>query len=289
MKADLDAGQPFIYYGDNGTSGHAWICDGYQGTDMFHMNWGWSGSYNGYFNIDDITVGGSGFSPELNQAAVFGIKPDPSQYPYFCSGQTNVTSYIFGTIEDGSGPVADYQNNVNCRWLITPGDSTEKVNLHFTRFNTNLSDEVKVFDGSATDDSLLGSFSGSSLPSDVLSTGPEMLVTFTSGDGIPSDGWMAIFEAKYHNPGINEQTINDLEVYPVPASDVLNIHFNPRHIQSFQMDIVSVEGEIVLTETVNNLSGKYERTINLSHLAKGIYFLRIKTDTSLSVTKIIVQ
>ena len=52
----LDQNIPLYYagWGDtNFISGHAFVCDGYQGTDHFHFNWGWGGSSDGYFNIDN--------------------------------------------------------------------------------------------------------------------------------------------------------------------------------------------------------------------------------------------
>jgi hypothetical protein len=287
IKADLDAGQPIIYYGDDGTSGHAWICDGYQGTDMFHMNWGWSGNYNGYFNIDMLNPGG--FSPDLNQAAVFGIKPDVSQYPYYCSGLKNVTTYDFGTIEDGSGPVADYQDNADCSWLIHPSDSVQGITLHFTRFNTNPSDVVNIYDGPTVEDPLLGTFSWAAFPYDVTSTGPNMLVTFTTDGNDHSSGWMANFVAKYSNPGIQEKTIDDLEIYPVPAHDLLNITFNIRQLESIQVDIISVEGRNVFSQKICNFIGRYNKTMDVSLLLQGIYFIRISTETAISVSKIIIQ
>ena len=33
--------------------GHAYVLDGYNDNDMVHFNWGWSGSSDGWFNIDD--------------------------------------------------------------------------------------------------------------------------------------------------------------------------------------------------------------------------------------------
>jgi PKD repeat protein len=74
VMAELDAGRPLFYYGnDNGAVGHAFICDGYQGTSYFHFNWGWSGTYDGYFYLSDITPGTSNFSD--NQRAIFDLQP----------------------------------------------------------------------------------------------------------------------------------------------------------------------------------------------------------------------
>jgi len=81
LRGELDAGRPLFYYGnDNVATGHAFICDGYQGTSYFHFNWGWSGSYDGYFLLDDLTPGGSSFT--ANQQAVFDLFPEVTPVSY---------------------------------------------------------------------------------------------------------------------------------------------------------------------------------------------------------------
>ncbi len=59
IKAALDDAKPVLYRGrDNAANaGHAWVCDGYNASDYFHMNWGWNGGSNGYFSVDDLTPG----------------------------------------------------------------------------------------------------------------------------------------------------------------------------------------------------------------------------------------
>lgn len=39
--------------GGRDAAGHAWVCDGYQddNSTIFHMNWGWGGSNNAWFNL----------------------------------------------------------------------------------------------------------------------------------------------------------------------------------------------------------------------------------------------
>ncbi|MGB4655121.1 MAG: C10 family peptidase [Bacteroidales bacterium] len=75
LKTELDNSRPMYYSGvTQNNEGHAWLCDGYNTNDMFHMNWGWSGFSNGYFNVTASmsSVGGT-FSK--NFAAVIGIQP----------------------------------------------------------------------------------------------------------------------------------------------------------------------------------------------------------------------
>lgn len=74
IRAELDAARPVYYAGAGTSGGHAWICDGYKLSDnKFHMNWGWSGSYNGYFAIGSLSAGGSTFNDE--NRVIVGIEP----------------------------------------------------------------------------------------------------------------------------------------------------------------------------------------------------------------------
>ncbi|MDP8221701.1 MAG: C10 family peptidase [Candidatus Stygibacter frigidus] len=73
LRTELDNDRPLYYRGENPSSGHAFNIDGYQGTDYFHLNWGWSGSYNGYFYLDDMTPGSSNFNSD--QAAILYLEP----------------------------------------------------------------------------------------------------------------------------------------------------------------------------------------------------------------------
>ena len=47
LKSEFDKGQPVIY----SVGIHAFICDGYDEQDYFHMNWGYGGSGDGWFTI----------------------------------------------------------------------------------------------------------------------------------------------------------------------------------------------------------------------------------------------
>jgi hypothetical protein len=78
LNAELDAGRPLIYAGDgnNGQPGHAFNIDGYVQNDnstLYHLNWGWSGSENGYFSINVLNPGNYNFS--YNNQVIVGIKP----------------------------------------------------------------------------------------------------------------------------------------------------------------------------------------------------------------------
>jgi hypothetical protein len=74
LRADLDQNLPIYYSGVDGSSGHAWVCDGYRMSDgKFHFNWGWSGANNGWYAIGALNPGGYQFNTD-NQVVVH-IKP----------------------------------------------------------------------------------------------------------------------------------------------------------------------------------------------------------------------
>ena len=82
IRTELAAQRPVVYSGTGTGGGHAFVCDGYNDEGLYHINWGWSGLANGYFNLnflqpDDLGIGGGfggGFSME--QGIVVGITPD---------------------------------------------------------------------------------------------------------------------------------------------------------------------------------------------------------------------
>ena len=54
LKEQFAYGWPVYYSGYSQTGGHAFVCDGYDDNDLFHYNWGWGGSNDGFFVIDEI-------------------------------------------------------------------------------------------------------------------------------------------------------------------------------------------------------------------------------------------
>lgn len=84
LKEDLHAGRPIFVtgYGDgyDYQLGHVFVCDGIDANDLFHFNWGWEGSYNGYYALTALdpmrhsTEEGSGFSAFIE--CFIGIEPE---------------------------------------------------------------------------------------------------------------------------------------------------------------------------------------------------------------------
>lgn len=81
---------------------------------------------------------------------------------------------------------------------------------------------------------------------------------------------------------INEITqSNDFLIYPNPANN--NIYFNAKNNIDV-IEIIDVTGKIMLSET-NLTAGN--QTINIASLTNGVYFVRIKSNQTASISRII--
>ncbi len=79
---ELQAKRPVIYNASKKNGGHSFVCDGYDGNGLFHINWGWNGSSNGYFllnvlNPDNQGTGGASgsYAYIYTQSIIVGLEP----------------------------------------------------------------------------------------------------------------------------------------------------------------------------------------------------------------------
>lgn len=83
MDKELTAKRPILYSGQSSDGGHEFVCDGSDGNGLYHINWGWGGYQDGYFDVTilnpDKGGAGSGNAPDgYNQycSMIVGIAPD---------------------------------------------------------------------------------------------------------------------------------------------------------------------------------------------------------------------
>ncbi len=395
LKDQLDAAKPIYYSGySSDGGGHAFVCDGYQGDNFYHFNFGWGGSNNGYYSLQNV----GGF--QNGQGIVRNFVPGDVNYPYIAEGET-VLQTRSGSFTDGSGPAQDYPAGMEASWLIDPQsevDSVLSIVLSFTKFNTAESDIVKVYDGGTTSDPLLAEYSGSDLPSNLTINNNQALVTFSSTSSAP--GFVAEYKSnapvwcsgtsmisepfgivedgsgQYHyNNGTtciqiinvpdattytlnfnkfstenekdvlrilkgNNQTVATLSgnvlpdpieietnmvvlawstnaiirdegweifyetdvtsttenkifehfsVYPNPAKGNLHIGFSLKTQQHLHTTLLNMAGQEVYHEAENYAQGDYNRNISLKGLARGVYFLQMKSDQGVMTKKVVLK
>ena len=73
VYSDISSRQPIIYTGSDYTyGGHCFVLDGYNADGLVHINWGWSGTSDGFYDI--ALLNPTGYQFETYQTMITGIK-----------------------------------------------------------------------------------------------------------------------------------------------------------------------------------------------------------------------
>lgn len=82
IYAELAAERPVLFGAQSSKGGHEFIIDGYDGDELFHVNWGWSGANDDYYALsvlsphhnDGIGASGSNDGYSIGQDAIIGVQ-----------------------------------------------------------------------------------------------------------------------------------------------------------------------------------------------------------------------
>lgn len=265
--------KPVIYSGSGGSGGHAWVCDGVNDSLYFHMNWGWSGSGNGYFLLNELNSGNGDFSS--NQGAVINIAPQGRDFCF----QPKEYFETEMTFSDGSGN-NPYKNNTDCYYYIR--SDSAKVRVNFTYFDTEENvDILSIYDGEDETAPLIGQFSGNTKPADFYSSGPNLFLRFKTNETVQKQGWELRYIGLGLYAGIDDFDFSEtIKIYPNPASDLINVELKKDDI----VEIYNVNGSQVkhISKVVNDVL-----QIDIRDLPKGVYILKIKRDNVIANKKMI--
>lgn len=144
---ELAAGRPVLYGGYNayGSGGHQFICHGYNAdTQTFAINWGWGGSYDGYFTLlgtDGLQPHGNGTGGAGNgasytsmQDAIIHIMPD-------AGGQKPMEIYNW----DNKAPI--FRDQLGQITTLANYDvASESQKMSYTLYPANFGDEGRNFE-----------------------------------------------------------------------------------------------------------------------------------------------
>lgn len=235
IKAELDLSRVVYHSGfcSSPQAGHAFVIDGYDTDDKFHLNWGWGGYANGYFEVNNLNPG-STYTFNNSQSAIIKIKPLA----------TNTDVRMFGSFILSS--------------TILPFNSPLQVSVDIANYgNITYNGGVKaaLFDLNET---FVGNIEV--LPNVQIQAGDYESVTFTtSGMTIPpgdyklgvyvqnatNNTWMLVAEDGYTNP--ISVSINGTNPQGLISNG--NITINPDPIE--QNNPFQIEYEILNNNTTD--------------------------------------
>ncbi len=274
LKEQLDNKHPMVYAGSGTGSGHAWNCDGYM-DDEFHMNWGWGGSGDGYYTLDNLvssaTPGGGEYNFIYNQKAIINIYPKDN-YPEYCNGSKTIVAPQ-GSFGDGSAEM-NYQNNINCEYLIAP-ECGQVIKLKFNKFDLGEGDVINIYEGNTTSATLVATFDADNPPANSYvhskNTG-NMLLTFQTDGASNGDGWYVSFDSEYCRGTAKYTeatgTVNDGSgSCPYVKSLVCYWHIEPEGANAVKLNFTEfdlAEGDFirVYKNTTSNLINTYNADEN---------------------------
>lgn len=122
ILSELMQKRPVIYDGVSNSGGHAFVIDGYRASDGFvHVNWGWEGMSDDYYNIILLDPKETGIGATLSsgfttyQDAVVGVEPD---------GNKDVNYYLpiqgygmQGELVPGTGDASDGRGYLSMQYM----------------------------------------------------------------------------------------------------------------------------------------------------------------------------
>jgi PKD repeat protein len=260
LKNSLDSLRPVLYGGQDPTfGGHAFICDGYQGTnnDYFHFNFGWSGSSNGYEYVDAITPSGTPDNFSTNQEAIFNIHPEPATTPaaIFTANTTSVAPNGLVVLTNTST-----NNPLNYTWTITP--------------NTGL-----TFAGgtSLTSKNLMVRFANTGYYT--------VSLTAANSAGSDTETKTDYIHVWIDESGIQQtETLKNISIFPNPTDGLVTISTGQALSEAVSVTVYNIIGSEVSNAPYTTNVKDNSIVLDLSACQKGLYFIKVTTAKG-SVTK----
>jgi hypothetical protein len=206
-----------------------------------------------------------------------------STLPNLCSG-TKTFLEPSGSFTDGSGPYT-YKNNSLCKFKIQPPYAMN-LTLTFDEFNLMPGDEMLVHSLATSD--LIATLTGTEIPAPIT---------------VPFDGLYLIFKSDAYNAGTGFSAsysvgnvgnseipgLNSLNISPNPASEFLMVRASNNKTQQVQLLLTDMAGKNLFSETFSAQKGNIEKSIDVSNLNAGMYFLTVKTAEGKATQKVIIK
>lgn len=146
--------RPILYSGLSSNIGHAFICDGADGDGLYHINWGWGGYQDGYFDItilnpDKGGIGSGTAADGYNRSCqmIIGMQPDNGVYDEPIVNTPSVYTYVTNGSR-GLSIFNDTRDDINGKFKIALSDYF--TNITYEDFNGYISFGIKNEDGSYT-------------------------------------------------------------------------------------------------------------------------------------------
>ncbi len=189
---------------------------------------------------------------------------------------------------DSGGENSDYSDNEEFTMTFYPDSPNSLIKMEFLEIDIeNMlncdNDYIEIFDGTDINAPKIGKWCGHTNPGTLIADNEEgtLTVYFYSNSTVTLTGWKAIISCD-SNVGIIQKDETDINIYPNPTSNEINISFD------------GIITDIVLSD-IQGRSIHYSADaedmhyINMSDLEPGIYLLSFKYDGEIMTRKIVLN
>jgi len=294
IKAELDAQRVVMHSGYDPVvnAGHAFVVDGYDSLGLYHVNWGWGGSYDGYFQLSNLNP--KNYTWNQSQQLIVGIAPVSSP-AYSLALNTSLSTP--STITNGNTvtvttSIKNTGNGAAIGSFMTAifNDQNQLVTTIQTLSN-------KTINAGATLSLSFTKYGYSSLP------GSYKIGVYFAKQGI-STSWQLVNQGNYTNP----KTVTVKSSSPLQISSVFTCLPSTTF---FNNDSIKVSVKVKNSSSTTNFSGNikaglysasgtlmkdiqiktgivlsagssatYEFKINSTNLSGGSYYIALQSKTS---------
>ena len=268
IKSELDAGRPLIIDSPN----HSYIIDGYNAKNQFHCNFGWGGSYDGYYNITNVTnAGDSQLNPNFINFYITPMQGELEVNAGYGFDSTVTDTIILGAF---GGLAGEFEFSSTTNWTVYSTVNWFNINL-----NSSTSDTTSGAPGYYHSNFVAVSQANQGYDRTAYiifkSTNDEDTIV------VIQQGALSGTTTSTYQP-INN--IVDIKVYPNPARNTTTIRVNDQALPG-SISITDVQGKLIRQEYIN----QPEVVIDLSDIANGCYFVQFRNSNTSLIEKLVVM
>lgn len=302
LDSELVNRRPVYYHGSDSTGGHAFVLDGSDLEGRYHFNWGWGGSYDGFYTVDNLAPGSGGaggnatYSFNQGQGIIYNIKPAFVE--------------VFDTV--------DYQDSIceNTQYvqfrdynLLVYNVANRDTLLHHLdtvfRYHLKVIQKKKLYlNPNNGEEALMKTYcpaDGYTFPECTFSKRNCMFTGWCrnrEGNNIiyqpgetayfnNSPTFYALWIDTTASQGIDDNEMAEvIRLWPNPTSGELYITLEMGH--DAQVFVIDAAGRIVIRENYPNLMSGHTK-ISLQQLPAGNYTVQVKTEMGIYNRRIIKQ
>ena len=80
-----------------------------------------------------------------------------------------------------------------------------------------------------------------------------------------------------------------LLVYPNPSTGIVNLSINGLVGRRVEVQVLNIIGTVMYRETLTELNQRFTKTLDLSRFANGLYYVKLESENSSQLCKLVIR